>query len=312
MSLQTPLSSTVTPQTGAIVPRIQTTTDVAVVSPRVQSVSRVAAVPVRETFCRSIVKECLSTHRDLNEEDVEYASSLGCRFGPDDDDLAMFALHSCKSTNTGRFSLTYNFELDRAIVGRNDQRVIDLASVKADVAWPEVFDNSDLSDAERETIMRVHDKELNAVKNVIEQGKTMSPPYTVQFMTKCEPTIDKVIDKRNGIDTKTTLYGMCYKGVCIEESRHGEVLFDLEQPEKLTETVMVPEKAASAEIGIHLVRCYDFIHLLHGLSLDPPVDPTTGQKFSDITEKTLLSRYGKEIKMYQKFIDNLKKSGVFS
>lgn len=312
MSLQTPLSSIATSHTGAIVPQVQTVADVAIAPPEsVRSVSRVVAVPARETFCRSIVRECLSSHRDLEEEDLEYASSLGCRFKPDDDALAMFMLHSCKSTNTGRFSLTYNFELDRAIVERNGQRVIDLASIDVDTAWPEVFDNPYLSEAERETIIRVHDKELNAVKNVVEQGKTMSPPYTVQFMTKCEPTVDRITDKKGGVDTETTVYGTCYKGVCIEESRHGGVLFDLEQPEKLQETVMVPEKAASVEIGIHLVRCYDFIHLIHGLSLVPPVDPTTGQKFSDATEKMLLQRYNKEIKMYQKFLDNLRKSGVY-
>ena len=152
---------------------------------------------------------------------------------------------------------------------------------------------------------------MTAVRNTVSRGRSTPPPYAKRFMTQCNPTVDEVVDKKNGMDTKTTLYGECYKGVCIEESQHGEVLLDIDEPEKISSTVMVPEKAESVDVVLHIVRCFDFIHLIHGLSMDKPVDPVSSKSFSANTEKMLMSRYTKEIKMYKRYLKNLRQSGIY-
>ena len=265
-------------------------------------------ISTKHIFCQHIFYECFSTHKDLFSEDIKYASTIGCNVELSDKNLSIVLLHICKTTNTGRFSLIYNFNLDKAIINRDSQRIFELIKLPSEnikKTWPEVYDNESLLSIEKDTIINIYNKELNAVINVVSRGKAISPPYNIKFMTSCESLTESNGEIMKKYENDTTLYGICYRGVCIQESTDNSVQFNTDEPEKLIETLMVPEKSESMEINIHIVRCYDFLHLIHGLSMNPPVDPITTNSFSQITEKMLLTRYEKEIKMYKKFLSNI-------
>ena len=82
-------------------------------APRVEE-GNVKVVSKRQIFCRQLLGECLTTHKDLKPVDVNFALEADCS-GLSDEQLAVLTVHLCKTTDIGKFSLTYNFDVDVAM-----------------------------------------------------------------------------------------------------------------------------------------------------------------------------------------------------
>ena len=266
--------------------------------------AKIMTIPSTTIFCQRLLTEVLSTHEALNDEDIVFAVDLGCQAQglTNIQILGNFVTHSCQLTNTGRFSLSFNYALDQAIKSRNGDRFIALATSPSQNIWLEVYDNAELTSDERKIILDMYNRELVVFLNILEQGSTEAGSLVLPCdrIKECHPT-----DINN--QGKTCLYSNCYRDVCLAESKVFQIpesgrLALPDQSDQIPGTVMVPD---IREGFLRVVHCFDFITLIRSLSTVPIINPITEKPFSPEGLRLLLSRYEKEIKMYRRYLNGL-------
>jgi len=207
-----------------------------------------------------------------------------------DVELARFCLQIYKLTNTGRFSFTYNEDLDYHIKHRVPNRIEKLVrGARSREAWPELYNNSlltpkqiiiieDMSNIEYQTILKGINSNKMLVRSCVDQGgeETISIDNDVYY---------------NNIYTK------CYDQICVAKAKQRGKIVSLANPD-------IPKVAYIFDPSSSITKeCFDLMTLISRFAGGNYLNPTTHQQFSAITISNIISKYDKEIKMYKKHLE---------
>ena len=267
----------------------------------------------RPVFCRQLIGECLTTHNDLNAEDIKFALRFNCDIFSDQQ-LAIIIVHLCKTTDIGKFSLSYNYDVDIAIISRDFTRWVRLLQVDHMTAFPEFYDQKQIfTPIEQASIQRTHAREYNAAFQLVKKADKMIPPYSQYLIKQCPVYQDgssKVISSsfHDGVvkpdgKTKVSIYTSCREGVCIAEKTHSDINFAALSSGD-TDTLMVPFEG---EHETTRVECFKILDLTQIVSVDPAINPTTGIPFNASVLQMIRNRLAKEIKLYKYFVSKVGK-----
>jgi hypothetical protein len=237
----------------------------------------VKTISSRLISCKRILTEVLKTHNDLKDDDIAFVSDYVCNLNINDEKITEFILHSLKTTNTGRFSLSFNFYLDNAIIKRDRKAINKL--IRGDKMYVELR-NENLTKIEKQTIENMIIRERNALKQVLER----SPVLISQGRLELNKIILGGGASRTG--NNQTLYSRCYNGDCIIPNN----MYVIDGDKKYN---------------------FDYLQLVDALSRETPINPISGEKMSPQALELLNRRLNKEIKMYQKFMSEMSKIGVY-
>jgi hypothetical protein len=270
--------------------------------------SQIQVIDKRHVFCFELIGECLTSHPDLNEEDINFALQVDCT-SLSDEKLAILTVHLCKKTDTGRFSLSYNYDVDMTIIRRDKERWPLLLDVTHQQAFPEYYQQIEIfTPKEREAIEKTHCREYNAAFRMIKKINELNPPYSQYLIEPCpyykeDNSEIKPSPFHNGIIQtnkiqETTIYQNCLNGVCIAE-REGEINFTSHTPNDM---IIIPSGASQ---NFTRVQCFELITLVRIISIDPAINPSTGQPFDPRILAMIRNRLAKEIKLYKYFLAKL-------
>nr|QBK91144.1 MAG: uncharacterized protein LCPAC202_01180 [Pithovirus LCPAC202] len=262
----------------------------------------------RPVFCRQLIGECLTTHNDLNAEDIKFALQFNCDIFSDQQ-LAIVIVHLCKTTDIGKFSLSYNYDVDIAILSRDFTRWVGLLQVGHMTAFPEFYDQKSVfTPIEQASIQRTHSREYNAAFQLVKTADKMVPPYS-QYLIKPCPVYNgdssKVISSsfHDGVvkldgKTKVSIYTTCREGVCIAEKTHADINFAALSSGD-TDLLRVPFRGENETI---IVKCFKILNLTRIVSSSPAINPTTKKPFEASVLRMIRNRLAKEIKLYKYFL----------
>lgn len=257
----------------------------------------VTGIPRCRVVKRSIIMSALKTHEKLNDEDRRFGVTVIDKLNLSDEDLASAVLHMYKLTNTGRFCLTFNLDLDMHLKSKNKNRVEALAKASKELAFPELYENESLTLQERQVLERMYNKEYYAVLNTIETAKTTRE---AAIILPCDHEHDEILfhDSNHYL----SIYNKCYKDICIYESwENGEEAFAPSGQSSIPCKVYVSDRDKA--------YCFDMIELVKKLGRGNLINPNTGIEFSNAAQCQLINKYMKEIKMYRKYLCILKEHG---
>ena len=262
---------------------------------------------VSDVVCRKLVNESLQTHSDLTSEDVRFCIYVLVQSQLSEPQLASFVLHSYQKTNTGRFALCFNTELDVQLKARDTAMIEALSKVGKARAFPELMNNTQLTRVERDTINKMYEREYYSILNVIQHSlKRNSPWLHHESLLSCDSCTPGVTTSKSASGmSRVTLYSKCYQGVCI----HQENLTVEDVGTKYFSSTQLPSRSYVTDKtdGQKLTRvyCFNLMTLLKALATTPCLNPTTGNPFSPEAVKLMMDKYGKEVKMYCYYLQRL-------
>jgi len=248
-----------------------------------------------ELVCFYAIKNVLQSHKNLNEDDIQYATNYICSFYSysneliildknnneifDDDKLIMFLVYSDQN-GICKFALLFNDELDSIILDRNTIALKKILLGPKEM-FVELYDNAFLSNEDRDFITRLLAREIFANKLYLKSLKKKIPNKTYDF------------------DTLTT---KCYGDVCIQDSKillDDNIRSELSKYEKTSKTIYtvdIPENSSTIQ-----VYCFDTLELIKAITDPIPINYKSGKIFSNYTLKLLNQRFHKEINMYLRY-----------
>jgi len=187
-----------------------------------------------------------------------------------------------KLSNTGRFFSIFNFKLEDCIKRRDKKELIKLLK-KPD--FPELYDNMLLSGEEIERVEAMKRKEYFSILNTIEQLK----------FDKSDTTILPHIEG----DTTSNIYSKCYKNICI---------YEVLELENFPGNHIIPNKIYVADSSSGENKSYHFniMKIITRFASGDFNNPKTGKPFSNKAKNNIASKYGKEIKMYRRYLKSVK------
>lgn len=163
-------------------------------------------VKLGDSFMKQVITESLSTHLDLiNFNIIKSIDTLSNSFSLNEPEkLADFLVHICKDLYTGKFSKKFNNHLDKCITSNALNELVKLVDVSEMAKWPEVYDNTLITELERIEIIAIHEAELTTMLNVIEEGH------------KCKSSCEKHMIISRGYDDQP-LYSKYWSFINIYE-----------------------------------------------------------------------------------------------
>ncbi len=143
---------------------------------------KIINISQKDILITELIKGCLN-ERDLTPTQLDYVVSLAEKISWNQDQppspttikidnwvmrLAFVLTHMSKRTTTGKFSLSYNFDLDACIKKSNGARIRTLwVSTGPEHVYPELYENPKLSDIEKAKIKEIYINEYTAMLNTI-------------------------------------------------------------------------------------------------------------------------------------------------
>lgn len=261
-------------------------------------------------------KYVLNSHKNLTEKDIEYVANYMGSFydhsirklekDPNadniltDDQFILFLVYSDKH-GIGKFALTFNEELDKAIINKNSTELRKII-VGPKEMFVELYDNTFLTDEDKEFIIRLLSREMYAammVFNLIKQ-KLMNLEDVNYQCTRESFEIDsfKTVD---GINV-TSMATQCYDEVCIQDAKilaDDLVRAEMSKYEKISEYIYTVDKPSTMQTP--QVYCFDTLDLLNAVTKNIPINPKTNEQFSDAALRMINQRFRKEIAMYKRY-----------
>lgn len=261
-----------------------------------------------EIACFHIANYVLNSHKNLTIEDINYAVNFICSFyiysleNPSNDillhnnNLILFLTYADKNS-IGKFALIFNERLDEIIKNRDNNRLRFLLLGPKEM-FVELYDNPYLTKEDRNFLIELVRLELHSNSLLFKTIKKSGENF--EFIPNgCLSTeITSHVNENNGVVNMTTLTVKCYDEVCIEENQdvvNGIMI----RKEKLPNSVYTVDKTIN---GKPQVYCFDTLELLDIMTKDKPINPKTGQVFSDYSIKIIKQRFRKEIAMYKRYI----------
>ena len=251
----------------------------------IDKISPAIAFSDAELACFHAVKYILHTHKSLSENDITYSANFISSFYAlrenvlTDDQLVMFLVYADKS-GICRFALIFNEELDTAIKNK-DRTGLKRLLLGPKEMFIELYDNTFLSNEDRDFILRLIARESFAMMLALGLLKKNSESFTANVVT---------------ITTK------CYDEVCIQDSKLLEddperaVMSKHEKPPESVFTVDKPKSSRTPS-----VYCFNTLDLIKAVTETVPINPKTGEPFSDYSLKVIRDRFRKEINMYRRY-----------
>lgn len=264
--------------------------------------SIVVAIPRSKLIQKNMVETSLKTHNNLTPEDRKYATEIINKIDLTNIELAKFILQIYKLTNIGRFSLTYNMDLDTHIKAKVPGRIRLLVKTAGKkTAWPELYDNNYLTSEEIEVIATMANREYYAILNTIENSNSCGGNGDLDSIISCRVTKDNILSLTlsEGIN-HVSIYSKCYDSVCISESGQTGKIISLGKGGDIPQIAYVADGPSDR-------FCFLTIDLIKQLAKGDYINPKSGVLFSTTLLDQLLHKYEKEIKMYKKYIDILSK-----
>lgn len=227
----------------------------------------------------NLVIDILKTHPFLDMKDIEYTANIVCNLNLDNKQLAKFLLHSFKRSNIGKFTLTFNHNLDYYIKNRDKDKLQLLISLSENDAFIELFDNPLLNSTEISTIYDIYKLEFLALLNTIE--------YTLSLQSS-ESRFD-------------SLYSKCYIGICnykLENGCTNDILQSYQIPSS------IPISDFDIDNQADKIYYFDLYELINLIINDNNINKFTNKPFSHSVYDLIKQKYNKEILMYKKFLSS--------
>ena len=264
------------------------------------SKTRVIALPRCKLVQRGILDSAFKTHENLSNDDRSFILGEIIRMNLDNQDLVNFVLQIYKLSNTGRFSLTYNMDLDNHIKVKDIKRIKKLINVSGkEKAWPELYNNPYLTVDEITSIKSMYNREFYAILNTLENASSAND---FDNIIPCVINKDDTIAlNKEGIQY-TSIYSKCYDNVCISESGQSGKIVSLSNNE-------IPQIAYVAD-GKNERYCFKMMELVKQLSNGDYINSQSGKMFSELALSQMILKYEKEIKMHKRHMDILRKAGL--
>lgn len=241
-----------------------------------------------QTVYKDVLGTALATHDKLNSDDIRFGTHILLQALSTDESVATAVLHMYKLTNTGRFCMLYNLDLDMHIKERKHKRVKSLATASTQTAFPELYTNSELSEEDIKTIQSISNKEYHAILQAIQAAITSSVPISVDILPRYN-------ERDSGKNSLYSLYSQYYRDICVYESNY------------------TGKYCSSSDIPFHVYiidnsegepksYCLDVMHVISAFAKGNYKKNKCNHIFSDQSKKRLHAKYDKEIKLYRRYL----------
>lgn len=283
-------------------------------------ISTVTALSDNELAYFHHIKYVLRSHKQLTENDINYASNYITSFYSyshhishlnsrnnqvlDNEQLNIILVYADQK-GIGKFALIFNEKLDVSIKTRNNTLLKSILLGPKEI-FIELYDNPYLSDDDREFMIRLISREMFAMTMSIEMLKRRDSVFTDNV---CKLKTTNIYGKNErGVINMTLLSTKCYDEVCIQDAKilaDDSVRAIMSQYEKPSESVYTIDKASNTSNP--QVYCFDTIELLSYVTENIPINPHTNSPFSEYSLKLIHQRFNKEISMYRRYKEVISK-----
>jgi hypothetical protein len=252
----------------------------------------VIAIPEYKLIRKSMLMTALQSHENLTKDDINYIIDIVV-FGYNRDELpdklfSHFILHLHNLTYTGKFSLTFNKNLDKAILKRNMEWIkLVLEKYSKNIYLPEVYSNQNLSDKEKKGIVKISRKEYLAILRTLQKANignigNLLPKIVCESLSEEQLSVDQ-----DGI-YYNSLYSQCYNNICLYESKQIGKITDPNGDN--IRNIYISDGNNDGK------KCYDLMKIIRKVITSP-----SGPDLSDRMISQIKDNYSKEIKMFNYF-----------
>lgn len=261
--------------------------------------TKVYVIPKEIALCHRLIIETLKTHIKLSPCDRKFTADFVCNMDISVQELAKFVHHSYKLSNTGRFSLSFNYLLDLFIKQRNRQKIKDMVLLPSEQAFIELFDNDSLTHTERNTIKSMYNREYIAILNTIQHA--LSDDDHIANILPCYKHAKCQYSTEPDIINESPIYTKYYRRICLAFNENSE--------DVISQTVTwgnehIPQIIHLSDInpdGQHITAyCFNILELIQELTKTNPINKYTQLPFGQNTLTNLRLKFAKEIKMYKR------------
>lgn len=286
----------------------------------VAEISPAVAMSDDELACFYAVKFVLRSHKQLNDGDIQYAANYISSFYAysqtqrnlsefdygdstvgtllTDEQLTQFLVYANKR-GIGKFALLFNEKLDYVIKTRDSMSLGQLLLGPKEL-FVELYDNPYLSNEDRDFTIRLISREIYSIILLLGQLRKKVLNYEA-IDDQCN-TETLSVHQDQGTVNMTVLSTKCYNEVCIQDAR---ILADdtaravMSKYEKPVETVYTVDKPRTS--GSPHVYCFDTLELIAIMTDNVPINPKSGEPFSEFALKIIRQRFHKEIALYRRY-----------
>jgi hypothetical protein len=264
---------------------------------------KVNAIFKSDLLHQRILEQALVTHRELSREDILYLIKLVMEQNLNNEDLAKFVAQTYKLSNTGRFSLSFNSDLDTQVKSRDREKVIKLIlASKTKTTWPELYDNQLLNNEEITLVRDIANREYHSILYTLDTADNCKIiPNNLLPTLSSDPEILQDIKRgSNGKIYYNSLYAECYDKVCLYEAQQrGKIISLNSTRSELPKIAYVMDDRNNKPTKY----CFDLMTLISNLAKGDYINPNTGDLFSERVINQLFTKYNIEIKMYKYYLN---------
>ncbi len=269
------------------------------------------SVPIEQVIIYHIARELLTDHQIEEKAKIWGATQISkhCDIHNSDDQqsqnkVVWFLLLMAKQTNTGRFALLFNENLDQILDQQQGEALERLMSGGPEL-FAELYQNKDLTHEERSVIeghvKREHNAMLNAIESLIAQGLgngeiSIGLGQSIPLRDPCGiiplPITSCTVEKEQGealclrppihnrsgeglVPNKSSsshhteeagLFRKCYRQTCLGDPKSVNDPFLLATGHHLPDVIfMVDHEGLKVESRLNHVYCFDYMDLLQVL-----------------------------------------------
>lgn len=259
---------------------------------------------------RTLIEVVMKTKDDFDETDIKFVKDLisdtidknnnknnsknkNNKIKINNGQLIKFILSIYLLSYTGKFCLTQNYNFYNAVKNRDKFRILKLITGSDKDRFPELHNNPKLDQNEFDQIKNIEIDECKTLLNVYNEANSEEDFYN---MIPCK-TLDKNTDltlNTEGNITYSQIKDECRDKICI---------FD--QKSQLNLNWLIPANVYLIDYREKQAEkyCFELLDLIQRLSEKNYKNPNTNNNFSDSVIESLLNKYQKEIKMYDRFLE---------
>jgi hypothetical protein len=264
-----------------------------------------------EFACYHITQYILRSHDRLNEDDIQYASDYISSFYAysqsvkdinllDTEQLILFLVYA-DQRGIGKFALIFNEELENSIKIRNNGYLKNIILGPKDM-FIELYDNPYLSVENRQFIIRLLSREKYSLNLTFELIKKKIVSLD-EIETRCNSqTMTLQAENNNGMVNVAVLMNRCYDEVCLEDTKilNQDFLRGIMSKHEInSDSIYTVDK--SKNFPYAQKYCFGTIDLIALMTEEIPINPISGEPFSDFSIKIVRQRFNKEISMYRRY-----------
>lgn len=265
------------------------------------SIKDINTIPKKCMIIYHLISDILQTHLKLDINDIRFTSNIICNMNLSNNQLAKFLLHSYKFSNTGRFTLTFNYNLDIYIKIRNKEKIELLANMSENDAFIELYDNPLLTEIEKITISNIYRREYLSILNTIEYAIATDIPLNSIFPSNLNNlnniNINDFINNEN-----KSLYSKCYDGICYYELEKNGNIDDIIGGCEIPMLTYISDIDIQDNNTLNKVYCFDLMELIEMIANNYKINKFTNKIFNPRVYDMIKQKYNKEINMYKKYL----------